>query len=103
MSYGSGGGRRGGGRGRSGYPYPPYGAGYGPYSPPYAPYSPGYGAYGPAYPPPGAPYGGYAPYPPPPPPEQELEMLRDQAQYLEDTLAEIRKRIEELEAEAGQQ
>jgi prefoldin subunit 5 len=32
-------------------------------------------------------------------PEQEIEMLRDQAEYLEGALEDIRKRIEELEAE----
>ena len=41
---------------------------------------------------------GYGPYPPPPAPEQELDMLKDQAEYLEQALSDIRKRIEELEA-----
>ena len=60
------------------------------------------------------PYGyspyGYAPYPPAAPPiyppvgaapsrEQELEMLGAQAQGIEQTLGDIRKRISELEAE----
>ena len=49
---------------------------------------PGWGAYG---------------YPAPPPVAQELEMLRDQAEYLEDALKEIRQRIEELEAQTTEE
>ena len=46
-----------------------------------------------------APYGaGYAG----PSAEQELQMLQDQAEYLEQSLSEIRKRIEELKEEAEQ-
>ena len=47
-------------------------------------------------------WGGYG-YPAPPQPEQELGMLRDQAEYVEGALADIRKRIEELEAETREQ
>jgi len=97
---------RGGSRGEGGDQsgrsrYPPYGPGYGyaPYGAPYGgpgmPYGAPYGGpgmpYGAPYPPP---YGGYPMYPPPPPPpEQELEMLKDQAQYLQDALSEIQKRM----------
>ena len=87
--FGGGGGRGGGRR------YPPAYGGYGPW--------PGYGPYGAPCPPPVAPFGGYGPYAPPPPPEQELEMLRDQAQYLEQVLGDVRQRIEELEAEGEKQ
>ena len=58
-------------------------------------------AYG--YPAFGMPYG--APYAPPFSPsmtgEQEVEALKSQAEYLEDTLEGIRKRLEELEAKAA--
>lgn len=45
----------------------------------------------------GVPYA--APYETAPTKEQELEMLRDQAEYFEGALGDLRKRIEELEAE----
>lgn len=89
---GAGQGRR---RSRRSYrPYGPYGGGFIPAQPAYGPYAGPFGA------PPGAFAGpaGYA-YPAPPQPEQELEMLRDQAEYLEEALADIRGRIEQLEAE----
>lgn len=57
----------------------------------------GYPAFG------GSPYG--APYGPPFAPavsrEREEELLRNQAEYLEDALSGIKERIEELEAKAG--
>lgn len=49
------------------------------------------------YPPYGVPYG--APYAPALSREQELEMLKGQAEYFDDALDGIKKRIEELEAE----
>jgi len=55
---------------------------------PAAPYSAAYG-----------PYGAYAP----PAPEQELEMLRGQAEHLNEAVKEIGKRIEELEAQTSGQ
>jgi hypothetical protein len=73
----------GGGRGwRAGYGAPPYGTAVG--APPYAP------AYGP-----------YAatPYAPAMPPEAELDALKTQADYFTKALDEIRKRIDELQAE----
>jgi len=56
----------------------------------------GYPAFG------GVPYGVpyAAPYVPTMTGEQELEMLKGQAEYFEDALDGIRKRIEELEAKA---
>lgn len=63
-----------------GYPQAPYAAGY-----PYAP--PAYGA--PA-----------APYAAAPSGEQEMDALKGQAEYLEDALEGIQKRIAELEAAA---
>jgi len=58
----------------------------------------------------GVPYAGYAysaPYAPSysfaPTPEQETSALRNQAQYFEDTLEEIKKRIEELESKKSTQ
>lgn len=56
----------------------------------------------PAYPRPAAvpPYG--APYGAGPDPEQETEMLKGQVEYLEKALEGVRKRMAELEAEAGQ-
>jgi len=52
----------------------------------------------------GYPAGGVYPYGAPVPPtitkEQELEALKNQAGYFEETLGEIRKRIEELEAQS---
>jgi len=91
-----------GGRGRVGgrRAWTPYYAGA--YAPPYAG---GYGPYGVAYGPlPGrVPGWGGLSYPTPPQPEQELAMLRDQAEYFEGALEDIRKRIEELEAETPEQ
>ena len=58
---------------------------------------PAWGVYGQ-----GLPYSGaYAPYGAPgmPTKEQEMDMLKGQAEYLEKTLSEINKRIQELEAE----
>jgi len=76
--------------------YPAFGGavGYGaPYAAPYGvPYRPA------AYPAYGAPYG--APYAPTVTKEQEMEGLKSEAEYLEDALDGIKKRIEELEAEA---
>ena len=73
----------GGGRGwRAGYGAPPYGTAVG--APPYAP------AYGP-----------YAatPYAPAMPPQAELDALKTQADDFTPGLEEIRKRIDELQAE----
>ncbi len=60
-----------------------------------APYDPyGYPPYGMTYP-----YGaGYSPYGGPVSQEQELDALKGQAEYFEDALDGIRKRIEELES-----
>ncbi len=53
--------------------------------------------YGPGYVPPSY-YGGAYPYnPPAPTPQQEMDALHAQAEYLENTLKEINQRIEELE------
>jgi hypothetical protein len=57
------------------YGYPPYGA-----VPPYA-----------------VPYGAAAPFAPTVTPQQELDGLKGQAEYLEDALDGIKKRIQELE------
>ena len=61
---------------------------------------PGYGvpamAYGQA--PPMAPYAYGAPFAPAVAPEQEVEALKGQAEYFEDALDGIKKRIQELEA-----
>ena len=46
----------------------------------------------------GAPYA--PPYAPTVPPQQEVEMLKGQAEYLEDALDGVKKRMEELEAKA---
>jgi hypothetical protein len=54
------------------------------------PWYPGYGA-------PYAGHPGYGLYYPPPSREQELGMLRDQAKIMEDELARIRSRIDELQ------
>ncbi len=96
MGYGRGSGAGQGGRRSRRYwgPYGPYGAGV-------VPPQPGYGPYGVPYGPPSGPFagwGGYA-YPAPPPLEEELEMLREQEEYLKGALEDIRRRIEELEAE----
>ena len=53
--------------------------------------------YAPQYMPP------YAPYGTAPTAEQELDVLRSQAEYLTNALDEIRKRITALEAEKSQQ
>jgi hypothetical protein len=58
----------------------------------------GYPAFGGV--PPAGPYG--APYPPTMTREQEIETLKGQAEYLEDALDGVKKRIEELEAKAGE-
>ena len=76
---GGGGGGRGFGRGfgwaRAGYGYPAWGAaGY-----PYAPYP--------------------APFAQAPTPENELAGLKQQAEYFQDALDEIKKRMEELESQ----
>jgi len=64
---------------RAGYGYPAYG-GAAPYGAPY-----------------GTPYG--APFAPAMTAQQELDGLKGQAEYFEDALDGIKKRIEELEAE----
>jgi len=60
---------------RAAYGYPAFGGA--PYAPPYA-----------------------APYAPAVSPEQEIEMLKGQAEYFEDALNGIKKRIGELESKA---
>ena len=63
---------------------------------------PAYGAPG-AYPTPyGAPWPQTAPFAAPPTVQQELDGLKGQAEYLEDALAGINKRIEELQAKASE-
>jgi hypothetical protein len=42
-----------------------------------------------------------APYGPGPSPEQELDILKGQSEYLEDSLEGIKKRMQELETEKG--
>jgi predicted nucleic acid-binding Zn-ribbon protein len=54
----------------------------------------------PAYPP-AVPYG--TPAAPAMTKQQEMDVLKDQAEYLENSLDEIRKRLNELESEAGKQ
>ena len=109
--WGGGRGRGGWGRGwqRAMYGAPayggaaPYGAAYG--MNPQQPYGPGMGGaapYGAAYGMPygmpyGTPYG--APFSPTVSAQQELDGLKGQAEYLEDALDEIKKRMGELEAE----
>jgi len=51
----------------------------------------------------GTPYHGAVPYGPGIPPEQEAQMMKAQAEELEAGLAEIRKRIAELEAAQRQE
>ena len=68
---------RGFGRGRAGYGLPAYGGAVNPY------------AYG----------GAVNPFVPTVAPQQELDSLKGQAEYLEDSLDGIKKRIEELEAQ----
>ena len=75
---------RGFGRGRAGYGFPVYGAAMDPY------------AYGGAV----NPYAyGSAPFTPTFAPQQELDGLKGQAEYLEDALDGIKKRIEEIESQ----
>ena len=69
---------------RAGYGWPAWGSGVSPY------------AYGGAVNP--YAYGG-APFAPAIAPQQELDGLKGQAEYLEDTLDGIKKRIEELESQ----
>jgi hypothetical protein len=66
-----------------------------------APYAAPYGAYGAPYAAPtyGAPFG--VPYAQPNP-QQETDALKGQAEYLEDALEGIRKRLAELEAEQAE-
>jgi len=66
---------RGFGWSRAGYGFPAYGAAVNPYA-----------------------YGG-APFTPAVAPQQELDSLKGQAEYLEDALDGIKKRIEELESQ----
>lgn len=89
------------------YGYPAYGgaapySGYGgvpAYGTPYAAH--GYPAYGVPYASPaGRGYGGALPYGAPMTREQEVDGLKGEAEYLEDALDGIKKRIRELEAEA---
>ena len=75
---------RGFGRGRAGYGLPAYGSAVNPY------------AYGGAVNP--YAYGG-VPFAPTIAPQQELDGLKGQAEYLEDALDGIKKRIEELESQ----
>jgi len=78
MGMGRGRGFRGGrgfGWGRAGYDLPAYGSAVNPYA-----------------------YGG-APFTPTVMPQQELDSLKGQAEYLEDSLDGIKKRIEELESQ----
>ena len=80
---------------RAGYGYPAYG-GAQPYGAPFG--YPAYGGaapYGAAY---GTPYG--APFGPTMSAQQELDGLKGQAEYFEDALDGIKKRIEELQAKA---
>ncbi len=78
---------RGMGWGRAGYGMPAYGGAVNPY------------AYGGA-PSAGSPYAyGGAPFAPTIAPQQELDGLKGQAEYLEDSLDGIKKRIEELESQ----
>jgi len=47
------------------------------------------------------PYPAYAPTIPAMTKQQEMEVLKNQAEYLEKSLGEIRKRLDELESQAG--
>jgi len=58
----------------------------------------GWPAFGPVAPP-GVPYAG--PYAPTPSAEQQIDALKAQAEYFEDALDGIRKRIQELEADSA--
>jgi hypothetical protein len=75
---------RGFGWGRAGYDLPAYGGAVNPYA-----YGGAAGPYA---------YGG-APFTPTVAPQQELDGLKGQAEYLEDSLDGIKKRIEELESQ----
>jgi len=66
---------RGFGRGRAGYGMPAFGGAAGPYA-----------------------YGG-APFTPTVAPQQEMDSLKGQAEYFEDALDGIKKRIEDLESQ----
>ncbi len=83
------GGGRGGGRGRRNMYYATGLPGWARAGSPY-----GYGGYGDPY----APYGTFAPVEMTR--DQEVEGLREQAKFLENSLEEIRKRMTELEASA---
>ena len=71
---------------RAGAGMPAWGSGYAP--------AYGGGGYAPAY--------GSVPYAPGVTPEQELNALKGQAEYLEDALDGIKKRIEQVEAQTEQ-
>ena len=75
---------RGFGWGRAGYGLPAYGSAVNPYA-----YGGAVGPYA---------YGG-APFTPAVAPQQELDSLKGQAEYFEDALDGIKKRIEELESQ----
>jgi len=75
---------RGFGWGRAGYGLPAYGAVVNPYA-----YGGAAGPYA---------YGG-APFTPTVTPQQEMDSLKGQAEYLEDSLDGIKKRIEDLESQ----
>ena len=95
---GYGGWGRGMGRGRGG------GGGRGRRNGFYATGMPGWARFGAGFPAgAGAPYGApmaYGPVPQQVSVEQEMEALKGQAQYMEDALGEIRKRMAEMETEA---
>ena len=92
IGYGFGRGGQGGGRGRRNMFYATGVPGW-------QRFAAGYPAYGGA-----APYGGVAPYGGPsgsaPTKEQELDVLKGQAEYFEGALDEIKKRITDLEAKS---
>jgi len=73
--------------------YPAYGGAV-----PYAPYGTPFGGAGPY----GAPYGTPSGFGPAMTNQQQIDALKGQAEYLEDALAGIKKRIEELQAEDEQ-
>jgi hypothetical protein len=82
MGWGRGGGRgwgrgRGFGWGRAGYGFPAYGAAVNPYA-----------------------YGG-APFIPTVAPQQELDGLKQQAEFLQNSLSQVSERIEQLEKESS--
>jgi len=84
---------RGFGWGRAGYGLPAYGSAVNPYAYGDAAYPYAYGGVVNPYA-----YGG-APFAPAITPQQELDGLKGQAEYLEDALDGIKKRIEELESQ----